>query len=144
MLRTLYGIEEPNVAGVDCHTRHLICYLPVGLNFPAQSHPHRDCTYGTGKQVISCLIAAHKKCKIAHVVKLCCRAVGHMTSTLLFPLLPFLFQVAVLGYFLTLSVYIFSIGQSTYKVVGPDNTQINCSCPLVIVIYTAKAFTMDS
>lgn len=56
-----------------------------------------------------------------------------MLSSITFPIFPWVFQVLFLGYFFVLLAYNFSIGQSTYKVVGPENSPINCSCPLVIV-----------
>ncbi|KAI9562773.1 hypothetical protein GHT06_010227 [Daphnia sinensis] len=61
------------------------------------------------------------------------KAVGSIMSTLIFPIFPWVFQVLVIGYFSAVALYAASIGKSTFKVVGPDNTtNINCSCTSVI------------
>ncbi len=71
---------------------------------------------------------------INFVWEICCRAVASLMSTLVFPILPWVFQVLVIGYFGSVALYAASIGKSTFKVVGPDNmTTSNCSCTSVIV-----------
>ncbi|XP_050389087.1 choline transporter-like protein 2 [Patella vulgata] len=43
------------------------------------------------------------------------RAVGYMFSTLLFPIFPFIFQIAFLGYWLVSAAYVASMGSAEYK-----------------------------
>lgn len=54
-------------------------------------------------------------------------------STLLFPVFPWVFQVLVIGYFVAVALYVASIGKSTFRVVGANNSTTNCSCSLVVV-----------
>ena len=54
-------------------------------------------------------------------------------STLVFPIFPWVFQVIVIGYFVAVAVYLASAGKASFKVVGPNNSSVNCSCHLVIV-----------
>lgn len=54
-------------------------------------------------------------------------------STLFFPIVPWIFQVLVIGYFAAVAVYLASAGKAGFQVVGPNNSSINCSCSLVIV-----------
>jgi hypothetical protein len=61
------------------------------------------------------------------------RAVGQIMSTLVFPIFPWVFQVIVIGYFIAVAVYLASAGKASFKVVGPNNATVHCSCHLVIV-----------
>jgi len=54
-------------------------------------------------------------------------------STLVFPIFPWVFQVIVIGYFIAVAAYLASAGKASFKVVGPNNATVNCSCHLVIV-----------
>ena len=65
-------------------------------------------------------------------------------STLVWPIFPWLLQVVVIGYFVAVAAYLASAGKSAFKVVGPNNSSINCSCPLVIVIQHSLNYIFNS
>jgi len=51
------------------------------------------------------------------------KAVGQMFSSLFFPIIPFLFQLVVAGWFLIVAMYLASSGESEYRVSMPEE---NC------------------
>jgi len=56
------------------------------------------------------------------------KAVGQAMSTLLFPVIPWVLQVAVIGYFLAVAVYLASANDAAFKVVGSNQSLANCNC----------------
>jgi len=56
------------------------------------------------------------------------KAVGQIMSTLLFPIIPWILQVAVIGYFLAVGVYLASASEASFKVVGSNYSLSNCNC----------------
>lgn len=57
------------------------------------------------------------------------RAVGQILSTLLFPVIPWVLQVAAIGYFLAVAAYTATAKEAVFKVVGSNQSQSNCVCP---------------
>lgn len=55
------------------------------------------------------------------------KAVGQMFSSLFFPLLPFLFQLVVAGWFLVVALYLSSWGEQEYRVTFKDNSPGTCN-----------------
>ena len=54
------------------------------------------------------------------------KAVGHVMSTLVFPIFPWILQVLIIGYYVAVAVYLASVGNSSFKVAGLNQT--GCSC----------------
>jgi len=50
------------------------------------------------------------------------KAVGQMFSSLFFPIIPFMFQLVVAGWFLVVAMYLASSGESEYRVSIPNGT----------------------
>uniref|UniRef100_A0A4W6BNI8 Choline transporter-like protein n=1 Tax=Lates calcarifer TaxID=8187 RepID=A0A4W6BNI8_LATCA len=63
-------------------------------------------------------------CIITAVCSLCCRAIGHIMSTLFFPVVTFLLLTICISYWAVTAVYLASSGEAIYKVMSPD-----VSCP---------------
>ena len=62
------------------------------------------------------------------------RAVGQAMSTLLFPVIPWVLQVAVIGYFLAVAVYLASANDAAFKVVGSNQSLANCNCSGFVLV----------
>lgn len=57
---------------------------------------------------------------------LCFRAVSAATSTLTFPILQWILQVAVIAYFIGVALYLSTVGHPIYRVRNFDVA--NCKC----------------
>ena len=67
--------------------------------------------------ILIIVIFLRKRIKIAiELIEEGSIAVGHMMSTLLFPLVPFLWQFLIVGWFLLVAVYLASSGVAEYKI----------------------------
>lgn len=92
---------------------------------------------GHASKSVRLFVSCHPSHSTKHFFILFSRAVGHLMSTLIFPIFPWIFQVLIIGYFCAVALYAASIGKSTFKVVGPANTTTNCSCSSVIVSFNS-------
>jgi len=54
------------------------------------------------------------------------KAVGHVCSTLVFPIIPFLFQVLAMGWFLTVAMFLASSGIPEFRVHVPEEDREEC------------------
>ncbi|XP_063707419.1 choline transporter-like 2 isoform X2 [Culicoides brevitarsis] len=78
--------------------------------------------------IVLAIIILRKRIVIAvALVKEGSKAVSSITSTVFFPIFPWLFQVAVIGFAVLCGLYLASIGTEVYKVSGMNTTK-TCIC----------------
>lgn len=78
--------------------------------------------------IVLTIIVLRKRIVIAvALVKEGSKAVSSITSTVFFPIFPWLLQVLVIGFALLVGLYLASIGTEVYKVNGM-NTTTSCVC----------------
>nr|CAD7580301.1 unnamed protein product [Timema californicum] len=82
--------------------------------------------------VLLILLFLRKRINVAvALIKEGSKAVGSITSTLIFPLVPWVLECGVVAYFIATALYLASCSDPVYKITGITNT--SCVCPEIKV-----------
>lgn len=92
--------------------------------------------------IVLIVIFLRKRIAVAiALVKEGSKAVSSITSTVFFPLFPFILQLLVISFAVVVALYLASVGQSKYKIVRWDDTK--CSCTGLAANYTENEASCD-
>lgn len=92
--------------------------------------------------IVLIVIFLRKRIAVAiALVKEGSKAVSSITSTVFFPLFPFILQLLVISFAVIVALYLASVGQSNFKIVRYDAS--TCSCSGLAANYTSNGITCD-
>lgn len=92
--------------------------------------------------IVLIVIFLRKRIAVAiALVKEGSKAVSSITSTVFFPLFPFILQLLVISFAVIVALYLASVGEANYKIVRWDAAK--CSCTDLAASYTENGVSCD-